>query len=568
MALQQLPDGRWAPVVSMLLKGGCCPRCVLRLCRVVAPAVYQQPEMELLGQLEKLTSSTALEGSPHETSDGGDVDERPRKKMKTDNLQMGMEPDDVQCPLESDERRESNGSAESEKQEAADVNRVATKVSVCSVCLGVMQRLCEDPFIEEMCNKVRSSDYQFSSMLVSASFPPQLAVREHAAWLAIKENESARGAWSERGDGSGGGSGTGVLLKEAYKWVVYPALAKRFRVPVEGKSPFEVSLNLTHKETDGECRFLASACPDCFKPSKNKQSLFSRAAVSKALEKIPDNQFRRNFPWPLPPPTRTCVCTDIACTHGPVFVAGRYNKYSRTLPQTPWVIDGERKMESSVEELIANILVLAFNASGFNFSSSGREDVDVRTLGKGRPFAVELINPRRAALSPSQLRQLQKEINSSDKIAVRDLQIVSREAMAHMKEGEEEKTKSYSALVWSEKALVPGDLDFLRDIKDLRLEQTTPLRVLHRRPLAMRPRLIHTMRAELCNAHHFRLDLRTQAGTYIKEFVHGDFGRTVPNLGSLLGTQTDILELDVESVDVAWPPPLDDVDSPEQAEGV
>uniref|UniRef100_S4RJC3 tRNA pseudouridine(55) synthase n=1 Tax=Petromyzon marinus TaxID=7757 RepID=S4RJC3_PETMA len=428
----QLPDGRWAPVVSMLLKGGCCPRCVLRLCRVVAPAVYQQPEMELLGQLEKLTSSTALE--------------------------MGMEPDDVQCPLESEERRESNGSAESEKQEAADVNRVATKVSVCSVCLGVMQRLCEDPFIEEMCNKVRSSDYQFSSMLVSASFPPQLAVREHAAWLAIKENERGKRNLQI-------GSGTGVLLKEAYKWVVYPALAKRFRVPVEGKSPFEVSLNLTHKETDGECRFLASACPDCFKPSKNKQSLFSRAAVSKALEKIPDNQFRRNFPWPLPPPSRTCVCTDIACTHGPVFVAGRYNKYSRTLPQTPWVIDGERKMESSVEELIANILVLAFNASGFNFSSSGREDVDVRTLGKGRPFAVELINPRRAALSPSQLRQLQKEINSSDKIAVRDLQIVSREAMAHMKEGEEEKTKSYSALVWSEKALVPGDLDFLRDIK-------------------------------------------------------------------------------------------------------
>ena len=41
--------------------------------------------------------------------------------------------------------------------------------------------------------------------------------------------------------------------------------------------------------------------------------------------------------------------------------------------------------------------------------------------------------------------------------------------------------------------------------------------------------------------------VRAQAGTYIKEFVHGDEGRTVPNLGSLLGCQepAQILELDV-----------------------
>lgn len=32
---------------------------------------------------------------------------------------------------------------------------------------------------------------------------------------------------------------------------------------------------------------------------------------------------------------------------------GRYNKYSRTLSQTPWIIDGIRKADVSVEELIA-----------------------------------------------------------------------------------------------------------------------------------------------------------------------------------------------------------------------
>lgn len=45
---------------------------------------------------------------------------------------------------------------------------------------------------------------------------------------------------------------------------------------------------------------------------------------------------------------------------------------------------------------------------------------------------------------------------------------------------------------------------------------------------------------------HFKLSLSTQAGTYIKEFVHGDFGRTKPSLGELVGIDCDILELDVE----------------------
>ena len=33
---------------------------------------------------------------------------------------------------------------------------------------------------------------------------------------------------------------------------------------------------------------------------------------------------------------------------------------------------------------------------------------------------------------------------------------------------------------------------------------------------------------------------------YIKEFVHGDFRRTCPSLGTLLETEVDIVELDVQ----------------------
>lgn len=45
-----------------------------------------------------------------------------------------------------------------------------------------------------------------------------------------------------------------------------------------------------------------------------------------------------------------------------ISLSGRYNKYSRNLPQTPWIIDGERKLESSVEELISDHLLKVFKA--------------------------------------------------------------------------------------------------------------------------------------------------------------------------------------------------------------
>jgi len=79
----------------------------------------------------------------------------------------------------------------------------------------------------------------------------------------------------------------------------------------------------------------------------------------------------------------------------------------------------------------------------------------------------------------------------------------------------------------------------------LEIEQQTPVRVLHRRAQLVRPRSIYSCAAEYVNPHFFLLDVTTQAGTYVKEFVHGDRGRTQPSVGSILGCEADILQLDV-----------------------
>uniref|UniRef100_A0A3Q2D632 tRNA pseudouridine(55) synthase n=1 Tax=Cyprinodon variegatus TaxID=28743 RepID=A0A3Q2D632_CYPVA len=392
---------------------------------------------------------------------------------------------------------------------------------VCVVCLGILQDLCGPAQAKKIAETVKAENYQFDTLVLSVSLPAQLCVREHSCWLHVKKEVREKGLVLDKDDV--------IQVKEAFKWIIQGLVTKELvGVAVVGKV--------------GRIKTLKAQPLFTF---KSKSFLFTLAAAYQ-LCLLCFFHFSRHYPCPPLEASSGCTPQDIQCLHVSVFIAGRYNKFCRSLPQTPWVIDGERRMESSVEELIAAPILSAFRADGFNFSSSGREDVDVRTLGNGEFLLLYWM----VLLT----QVIYTTINdSSEKVKVRDLQIVTREAMSRMKEGEEEKTKSYTALVWTQKAIEKEDIAFIDDIK---VSPKTPLRVLHRRALAIRQRVIHSMNARFVDPHHFYLGLKTQAGTYIKEFVHGDFGRTKPNLCQLLKTDTDILELDVESVDVDWPPPI------------
>uniref|UniRef100_A0A8C6SL11 tRNA pseudouridine synthase Pus10 n=1 Tax=Neogobius melanostomus TaxID=47308 RepID=A0A8C6SL11_9GOBI len=494
-------------LVQKLLSSGCCPRCVLRFCCINVQSAYKRPPQEILKELiEFIGDNSTVEISETKTQSDADAGQEaaeapPPKRFKPD---------------------ETGPTREEESP-------------VCVLCLGILQEHCDQTLVSKMAETVKAEKYEFDTLVLSVSLPAQLCVREHSCWLHVKTELREKSLVLGKDDV--------IQVKEAFKWVMQSLVSKA--LGGAAVSAFEVGVEFVHPETDKDCHFLFCELL-CF------QSVFTRMAVVKALEKISEANFLKHYPSPPTRPSSSCESRDIQCLHTSVFIAGRYNKFSRSLPQTPWLIGGERRMESSVEELIAGP-----SWTCFNFSSSGREDVDVRTLGNGRPFAMELLNPHKSWFSREQIKQLQQTINSSsDKIHVRDLQIVSRDAMGRMKEGEEEKTKTYRALVWTQKPIQKEDICFLNDIKELTLDQKTPLRVLHRRALAVRPRVIHSMSSEYRDSHHFYLALKTQAGTYIKEFVHGDFGRTKPNMCELLQTEADILELDVESVDVDWPPPI------------
>ena len=78
-----------------------------------------------------------------------------------------------------------------------------------------------------------------------------------------------------------------------------------------------------------------------------------------------------------------------------LYLNGTYNKFTREIGQTKWEINGIRVCSSSVEEEMKNILIQLYDCKDCVMSAGGREDRDVRMLGKGRPFIIEIINPKK-----------------------------------------------------------------------------------------------------------------------------------------------------------------------------
>ncbi|KAL9254334.1 hypothetical protein AKJ16_DCAP03250 [Drosera capensis] len=234
-------------------------------------------------------------------------------------------------------------------------------------------------------------------------------------------------------------------------------------------------------------------------------------------------------------------------------------KYSRNVSQTHWIIGEERKGEASVEEIVGGAILTICKGDSYKFHAAGREDIDVCMLGSGRPFPVEIQNAH-VIPSTAHLKDMEEGINSLDNrlVRVKNVKVVDNEGWALMREGEAQKQKEYVALVWISRPMEDEDLCTLSSFKDMKIIQRTPIRVLHHRSPLDRENIIHWMNIEKIagNPQYFFLRLCTQvrifkptkAGTCIKEFVHGDLGRTRPSTGSKFGCRAEILQLDVTDV--------------------
>jgi tRNA pseudouridine synthase 10 len=237
----------------------------------------------------------------------------------------------------------------------------------------------------------------------------------------------------------------------------------------------------------------------------------------------------------------------------PVYVRGRYRKLDRTLPQTRWpcrrcrgrgctFCGGTGKTyATSVEEVIAAPFLRTTGAEGSRFHGMGREDIDARMLGRGRPFVLELVRPRSRTVD---LAMMATELAREGAGRVEVAELAPSEALDVVRVKEATPEKSY-------RVGVAGDVPVAKVNEALGLAlsqaiaQRTPKRVAHRRSDRVRTRRLVAARVVEAAEGRFTLDLRTEAGTYVKEWVEGDDGRTVPSLASLLGVPLKVEFLDV-----------------------
>lgn len=149
------------------------------------------------------------------------------------------------------------------------------------------------------------------------------------------------------------------------------------------------------------------------------------------------------------------------------------------------------------------------------------------------------------------LEALLDEINAFTKAKVEvvgPLRFSSRAEPARLKSAEAQKTYTIRFTVDGPEPLGEPHKALMLSLAGQTLDQRTPARVEHRRADLVRQRKVFELTVRDMTAHEAELTIRAESGTYIKELVHSDEGRTQPSVAALLGRKCTVLWLDVEDI--------------------
>ena len=344
------------------------------------------------------------------------------------------------------------------------------------------------------------------------------------------------------------------------------------------------------------------------------------------------------------------------------YMYGRYRKLERGIPQTRWPCRAckgrgcERcemtglQYAKSVQDLIGNPLLSIFGSEEHAFHGMGREDIDVRCMGRGRPFVIEMKEPRLRKTDPIELMKLIND-NAEGSIEITSLRDSNRSEVVRLKDTPAE--KSYTIrfkllpLNEAEYTVLTAPLDLTKEnkgrsknkrkrrgdnkrdntkplpteietenvkpskdklmlmkkpelvtlctelgvkksgtkdelierilnveepeietfdlpedefiinsilsLEGVKLAQRTPERVAHRRADLVRRRTVFEVHQPVIEImddgeREIEVTMRCESGTYVKETVHGDSGRTQPSIASLLKAKCEVIWLDVGDI--------------------
>jgi tRNA pseudouridine synthase 10 len=250
---------------------------------------------------------------------------------------------------------------------------------------------------------------------------------------------------------------------------------------------------------------------------------------------------------------------EIEAQINPIFIESRYRKLIRGIPQTKWpcskckgrgceICDYTGKQyPETVEELISEDAIKATRGNGAKFHGAGREDIDVKMLGKGRTFVLEIKEPRTRKIN---LKKLEETINEHayGKVEISEMKFVAKDRRAEIKESSRDTYKTYKAKVELENEVDNNILDSLKLINVIK--QRTPIRVSHRRADKIRTREVRKLDYKKLDSKTLELVIECEGGLYIKELISGDENRSKPSVTEILGTGAKCVQLDVLDVNI------------------
>jgi len=283
-----------------------------------------------------------------------------------------------------------------------------------------------------------------------------------------------------------------------------------------------------------------------------------KAEVTREIGKLLENRLGKE-PEFLHPDIVVLVDTgfdSVSLQVNSMYLSGNYRKLSREIPQARWpckrcLEKGCDRCEgrgtlypTSVQEILSAPFLAEGSAVRTRIHALGREDVDARMLGSGRPFVLELLTPKRRHFD---LEAVSRLINASGLVEVEGLRASSRIQARALKESRAEKTYRIQVR-FDEKVSLERLKEAVNLLAHSEIQQRTPTRVLHRRGDRLRCRKVSAGTVEEYGGETATLLLRTEAGTYVKELVSGDGGRTEPCLAGAVQVPCRVEELDVLEV--------------------
>ena len=224
-----------------------------------------------------------------------------------------------------------------------------------------------------------------------------------------------------------------------------------------------------------------------------------------------------------------------------LFLSGRYIKKVRGLPQKQISCQncrgkGCRECNyhgisefSSIEGRISQFLFQKFQGTITKITWLGGEDKNSLVLGNGRPFFIQLLNPKK--------RKTRLKKNFIDK----DIEIHNLKAISKIPKAPLNFRSTIKLSILTEDKLNPKDLTSLKSLIK------TPI-IIHEKPNKRNQKLIYCIKFKKTSSTSFQFWIIADGGLPIKRFVEGN--NIEPSIAKLIGHKCKCKEFDFLKIDL------------------